>query len=154
MLFSRWEFLQYMNSKTSVHTALTSLVSWVLGYGILAPQNTLDMKKTLKFSSCRILSWGISSQHSLAPWNTSTDLDHLALWHHVEWQLCIRVTGRYIRSIISIQVACIFCFVVGADLWLLGLYYINTGQHDSSINIQTVYMTTTHNYFVRIVATK
>ena len=49
-----------------------------------------------------------------------------ALQQHVDWQLCIRVTAKYIPSIISMKVACIFRFVVGADFYLLGLYYINT----------------------------
>jgi len=66
-----------MNSKTRVHTVLTSLVAPVLGYGISAPQDTLDMKETVEVSSYRIFSWGISSLHSLPPWNTGTDLDRL-----------------------------------------------------------------------------
>jgi hypothetical protein len=60
-----------------VHTVLTSLVSLVLHYEISAPQDTLDKKKTLKLSSCSIFPWGISSQQSLSPCNTGTDLDHL-----------------------------------------------------------------------------
>jgi hypothetical protein len=65
-----------MKSKTCVHIVLTSLVALVLDYEISAPQDTLDKKKTLKVSSCRIFSWG-TSQHSLPPWNTGTDLNHL-----------------------------------------------------------------------------
>jgi hypothetical protein len=55
---------------------LTSIVAPVLGYGISAPQDTMDIKMT-GFSSFRIFSWGISSQHNLPPWNTGTYLDHL-----------------------------------------------------------------------------
>jgi len=42
-------------------------------------------------------------------------------------QLCITVTGKYIHSIISIQVLCIFHFVAVADFCLLGLYYFHIG---------------------------
>jgi len=128
--FSHWEWLQYMNSKTRIRIVFISHSG----------------QKTLEVSLCRIFSWRISSQQSYTPEHRCRFRLSSALWHHVEWQLCIRVTGKYIPSIILIQVPCLFYFVVVADFCLLG-------QRDNSINIQTVYTTTTQTDFMRIVAT-
>ena len=94
----------------------------MLGYEISAHQDTLDIKKSLEVSSCWIFSWGISSQQHRCRFRPSS-----ALWRHVEWQLCIRVTGKYICPITSIQVLCIFYFLVVAHFCLLDLYYCNIG---------------------------
>jgi hypothetical protein len=68
---------------------LTSLVAPVLVYEISAPQDTLNIKETLEVSSCRIFSWGISSQHNLQPWNTGIDLDSFLHYDTMKSGSCV-----------------------------------------------------------------